>query len=274
MDYYKILNISSNASIDEVKNSYKKLLFQCHKENNNNNSKLLNEAYNQILNNYRNTGNRGNNFNMNAIDENIKINSVKQVNEINHIYDNNSNNKPEDIIITKNITLKESYTGYIIPINIQRYLLINSKKIIEEETIYINLPKGIDNNEMILLENKGNINEYNIKGDVKIFININETYNFSRNGIDLYYYKTISLKEALCGFSFSIPFLNNENIIINNEKGNIIQPLTTKIIKNFGMQRENIIGNLIIIFNIIYPTNINKTTASKLEEIFTKEIIN
>ena len=67
-----------------------------------------------------------------------------------------------------------------------------------------------------------------------------KTFNFSRNGLDLYYHKNISLKEALCGFKFNIEFLNNKNIIINNDKGNIIKPMTAKIINNFGMERDNI----------------------------------
>ena len=296
MDYYKILQVTPSASINEIKNSYKKLLLKSHKDNNsinnnNNQAKLLYEAYNQLLfkytnSNFQNIDTIGNinkntnidisnryeyieNYNKKEI-ENAKSNE-SNVNNLNNV--NNINiERPYDIIINKNITLKEAYNGYLIPINIERNIETNSRKIIENETIYVNLPKGIDNNEVILLENKGNININNEKSDVKIFININETYNFSRNGIDLYYYKTITLKEALCGFSFTINFLNNENLIINNEKGNIIQPMTTKIIKNFGMKRENIVGNLIIIFNISYPSNISKNTAIKLEEIFNKEI--
>ena len=62
--------------------------------------------------------------------------------------------------------------------------------------------------------------------------------------------------------------MNNETIVINNEKGNIIQPMTTKIIKNFGMERDNMKGNLIIIFDISYPDYIDKNSADKLEEIF------
>ena len=44
--------------------------------------------------------------------------------------------------------------------------------------------------------------------------------------------------------------------------------MTTKIIKNFGMERDNMKGNLIIIFDISYPDYIDKISANKLEEIF------
>ena len=44
--------------------------------------------------------------------------------------------------------------------------------------------------------------------------------------------------------------------------------MTTKIIKNFGMERDNMKGNLIIIFDISYPEYIDKNSANKLEKIF------
>lgn len=263
MDYYKILNINENTSLDEIKKSYRKKTLEYYK-NNNKNTEILNEAYNYLLNNY----DKITYFNNVNIEH---VNRVKSVDLSEKIYtkDNKRNNQemPQDIIINKNITLKESYSGYMIPINIERSKIVNNNIYNEYETIYINLPKGIDNNEIILLEKKGNIVN-NLKGDVKVLININETFNFSRSGLDLYYHKNISLKQALCGFKFIIQFLNNENIVINNEKGNIIHPMTTKIIKNFGMERDNMKGNLIIIFDISYPDYIDKNSANKLEEIF------
>ena len=268
MDYYKILNISENTSLDDIKKSYRKKTLEYYK-NNNKNIEILNEAYNYFIHNH----DKITSFNNVNIDK-INIDNVNRVRSVdlnekiyNEDYNKINEKIPQDIIINKNITLKESYSGYMIPINIERSKFINNSSYSEYETIYINLPKGIDNNEFILLEKKGNIVN-NLKGDVKVIININETFNFSRSGLDLYYHKNISLKQALCGFKFNIEFLNNENIVINNEKGNIIHPMTTKIIKNFGMERDNMKGNLIIIFDISYPDYIDKNSANKLEKIF------
>ena len=266
MDYYKILNISENTSLDEIKKNYRKKTLEYYK-NNDKNREILNEAYNYFIHN----DNKITSFNNVNIDNIANKNKIKNIDISEKIYNENSerNNKeiPKDIIINKNITLKESYSGYMIPINIERSKIVNNSNYTEYETIYVTLPKGIDNNEIILLEKKGNIIN-NVKGDVKIVINIHETYTFSRSGLDLYYHKNISLKQALCGFKFNIQFLNNEIIVINNEKGNIIHPMTTKIIKNFGMERDNMKGNLMIIFDISYPDYIDKNSANKLEEIF------
>ena len=262
MDCYKILNINENTQLDEIKKSYRKKTLEYNK--NNKNTKILNEAYNYLLNNCNSTNTFNNNIN------NVAAFDINEINEKNNIFLNNQE-IPQDIIINKNISLKESYTGYMVPVNIERSKIVNYNKYNEYETIYVTLPKGIDNNEIIILEKKGNIIN-NVKSDVKIIININETFNFSRSGLDLYYHKNISLKQALCGFKFNIEFLNNENIVINNEKGNVIHPITTKIIKNFGMERNNMKGNLIIIFDISYPNYVDKNNADKLEEILNRLI--
>lgn len=277
MNYYKILEIDSNVTMDEIKKGYRKKTLEYYK--NNSNIDILNEAYNYLLNKNENLDNNNNNNNSNNNNSNNINNNNNTTNNnyasnidnnINNLNNSNNINYEEDIIIYKNITLKQSFRGHMVPINIERYKIFNNTKSIENETIYIELPKGIDNNEIITIENKGNIVNNNT-GNVNVIINIDETFNFSRNGLDLYYHKNISLKEALCGFKFNIYFLNDETLVINNEKGNIIKPMTTKTIKNFGMERHNIKGNLIIIFDIIYPEYINKNMATKLEDIF-KEI--
>ena len=71
---------------------------------------------------------------------------------------------------------------------------------------------------------------------------------FERNGIDLIFKKSITLKESLCGFSFDLLYIDGREFKINNEPGNIIPAEFTKIIPKLGMERDNNIGNLIIIF--------------------------
>ena len=48
------------------------------------------------------------------------------------------------------------------PLEVERWIESNKVKHIETETIYVPIPKGVDNNELIILEGKGNCNENNI----------------------------------------------------------------------------------------------------------------
>jgi DnaJ family protein B protein 4 len=158
--------------------------------------------------------------------------------------------KPSPINKTVTIDIEQVYNGATIPLDIERWIHDNGTKIFEKETLYVTIPKGIDENEIILLKDKGNIMNEQSKGDVKIFIKIMNNTNIKRNGLDLIYDKKISLKEALCGFTFEIKFINGKIYTLNNSSGNIISPEYKKIIPNMGLTRENHTGNLIVIFHV------------------------
>jgi DnaJ family protein A protein 2 len=137
----------------------------------------------------------------------------------------------------------------------------------EKEVIYLNIPKGIDNNEFIVLSNKGNVINESLKGDIKMIINVENTTPFTRDGLNLIYHKMLTLKEALCGFSFELQYINNKLYTINSSSGNIIVPEYKKIIPNLGLQRENYKGNLIIIFNIEFPNSLTEQQILSLKDI-------
>jgi DnaJ family protein A protein 2 len=121
--------------------------------------------------------------------------------------------------------------------------------------------------EIILLSNQGNIIDENCKGDIKVYIKVNNNSIFERKGLDLFLEKSISLKESLCGFSFELKYLNDKVYTINNQPGNIIPPDYKKIIPNMGLTRENTKGNLIINFKIIFPTNLTQEQIIQLNNL-------
>ena len=175
--------------------------------------------------------------------------------------------KPAAINKSVEISFFESFNGCKLPIDITRWIIESDIKCEETETIYINISKGIDNNEIITLKEKGNSVCHNNKGDIKIKIIVNNTSDFERNGIDLIYKKTITLKESLCGFSFDLKYVDGREFKINNEAGNIIPADFKKIIPKMGMQRDDDIGNLIIVFNIDYPKLLSLEQVKELDKI-------
>ncbi len=175
--------------------------------------------------------------------------------------------KPTPIIKNITLTMEQVLNGGNIPIDIERWLVENGNKVFEHETIYIPIPKGIDDGEIIIVREKGNINENDIKGDLKIFIKVENNTQFKRYGLDLILEKNISLKEALCGFSFEMIYLNGKSYTINNSPGVIITPGHKKIIPNMGLKREEHTGNLVIAFNIIFPSQLDEEKIKKLGEL-------
>ena len=175
--------------------------------------------------------------------------------------------KPASIQKNLTINMEIVLTGGSLPLEIERWIIENGNKIIELQTVYVTVPKGIDNNEIIVLENQGNIQSPNCKGDVKVFIKIENNSEFVRQGLDLIYDKKITLKESLCGFSFELKYINNKTYTINNKSGNIIPPEYMKIIPAMGLTRDNHTGNLIIHFILEFPASLTGEQIETLEKI-------
>jgi len=180
---------------------------------------------------------------------------------------NNPLQRATPIIKNIEITLEQAYNGCNLPIEIERWIVVDDKKQVEKETIYIDVPKGIDENEIIIIKDKGNVISETNKGEIKVFIKINNNTDFIRHGLDLLFTREITLKEALCGFSFDMKYFNGKTFKINNSAGTVIQPNYKKMIPNMGLERNMHKGNLIIEFTIKFPETLTKEQSDKLSEI-------
>jgi len=175
--------------------------------------------------------------------------------------------KPPTIIHNLIIDINQVLNGVQLPIDIERWIIENNLKVHEKQTIYIDIPKGIDDGEIIVLQNQGNVVDENCKGDIKVHIKVNNNSVFERKGLDLYLEKQVSLKESLCGFSFELKYLNDKVYTINNQIGNIIPPDYKKVIPGMGLSRENAKGNLIINFKINFPTSLTLEQIQKINDL-------
>lgn len=175
--------------------------------------------------------------------------------------------KPTPIVKTINISIEQVLTGATIPVDVERWLIEQGNKIFEHETLYVPIPKGIDDNEIIVLRDKGNVVNEECKGDVKIFIKIDNDSELKRHGLDLIYEKKISLKESLCGFSFELKYINGKVYTIHNTIGNIIKPDYKKVIPNMGLERDGHKGAVIIVFTVEFPDSIDINVLEKIKEL-------
>uniref|UniRef100_A0A6C0DAH6 J domain-containing protein n=1 Tax=viral metagenome TaxID=1070528 RepID=A0A6C0DAH6_9ZZZZ len=177
------------------------------------------------------------------------------------------NTRPEPIQKHLQITIEQSYTGSTLPIEIERSVVSNNTKRMESETVYINVPKGIDDNETVTLHEKGNIIN-DRKGEVRITFRVVNNTQFKRSGLDLIYHQKITLKEALCGFSFEIIHLNGKKLCLNNNSNpTVIKPNFKKVVPNLGIFREDSVGNMIIEFEIEFPDSLTKEQVETLSNI-------
>lgn len=168
-------------------------------------------------------------------------------------------NKPPPIVKNVSITLEQAYTGATVVVDIEKQFSIGGNKSIKHEKMNIQIPKGIEENEVMILREHGHEINENMKGDIKIIIEIQKNKIFKRHGMDLIYDKQLTLKESLCGFSFEIAHLNGKVLNMNNLANNhIIKPNYKKVVPGLGMVKNGQTGNLIIEMSIEFPDSLTK----------------
>ena len=175
--------------------------------------------------------------------------------------------------------------------------MLNYEKIVSETNVFSNviqastrvaIPKGTYHGEVIVLPNIGNINADGVSGNLNITVRLAPHSTFStidtdekisssgKSQLDLFYHKTISLKESLCGFQFEFTHLNGKTYqIVNKNVGSVIQPESIKTIKGLGFERVRSnasdtacdSGCLHICFHVAYPETLPEDVQTALSTI-------
>lgn len=164
------------------------------------------------------------------------------------------------------ITLEQCYVGCVIELDIERTIENGNEIKRETENMYINIPSGINDKEVVTIHDKGNILN-SMVGNINITVNIENKTQYIRQGLDIILKTSITLKDALCGFSTEFIYLNGKKFSLNNKDNfNLIKPGYKKVIPNMGITREKAVGNLIIHFDVEFPNTLDKSVRQKLAE--------
>jgi DnaJ-class molecular chaperone len=301
--YYDILGVSKDANESEIKKAFRALSLKYHPDRNQNEDtteqfQKIGEAY-EVLSDPEKRSQYENELNGMPFGMPFShMDSMNEFNDLNNIFNMMFNGpgmggpgmggpgirifhsgmgggpqffqqfqKPSAISKTVNISLNQCYDGGVIPVEIDRFVVNNGIKYTEKVGLNVPIPKGIHEKDGILIEGEGNsIND--LKGDIKLSFKIEEHPIFKRREGDLIYKKKISLKEALCGFSFELQHLNGKMLFLNNKSNRtIITPDTKKTIPNLGIEYEGKTGNLIIEFNIDFPINLSEEQMNVISSV-------
>ena len=298
MDYYKILEIGDKSTKDEIKKAYRKLSLLYHPDRpkgDNEKFKQINEAYETLSDNEKKMqydmrrgggqqgmhggmrgmpshpedffkmffggmpgGMPGVHMNMGPMNPNIPQANINMRRMM----------MPATIHKKIKITIYEAYAGINYPLEIEREVFEEDGSIRrEEEKIYINIPKGVDTNEMIIIKNKGNCNQMKRYGDIKVMINVENNTKFNRQGLNLYYIHELSLKEALVGFDIEFKHIDGKNYNMNHSGKGVVNPSSQLVMEGMGIERGDHKGALIIKFKIEFPKELTNEQKAALLEI-------
>ena len=299
-NYYNILGVDENATKEDIKKAYRSLQMKYHPDKNSgslesiNMTQKINEAYETL-------SDEDSKREYDMMKNNPFLNRSQSVHEVPlndiinmmfgqgafsmpgmpgmppgakiHMFHGGpmnfqqAMNKPIPIIKSLQINMEQVLNGVSLPMEIERWILQAGSKVMEKETIYVDIPQGIDENEMIVLRDRGNVISEQCKGDIKINILIQNNTAFKRVGLDLILDKNISLKDALCGFSFELNYINGKSYTLNNSKGSIVPPEYKKAYPGMGLKRGEHKGNMIINFHVEFPSVLTTEQIDKLIEI-------
>jgi DnaJ-class molecular chaperone len=174
-------------------------------------------------------------------------------------------NKPDDIVYDINVSLEDIYNFKKKKIVISRKRKVDGKYIDKKKKIEI----PIYDKEILLYKQGDELKDYKEKGNIIINIFNKKDDKFKRiNEYDILTTIDIELNKIYGSFCYEIILPNKEVLLVQSEKMNLNKILIQKINKK-GLPHENtegilLKGNLYIIYNIIYPLNIEELKDIKI----------
>ena len=115
---------------------------------------------------------------------------------------------------------------------------------------------GSINNDHKIFEYQGNETKEGAKSHLILIVLEKNNNKFSRNGNDLIIEKNIHLGDSLSGVKWEFEHINGQKIFINEKQ--VIKDNEKRFLKNYGMPIKDTShkGDLIIVYNVEYPTKI------------------
>lgn len=218
--YYEILGVTFDSSEEDIRKAYRRISLANHPDRGGKSEKYheAREAYETLSNPHKRL----------IYDEKHKSSSSTS-----HVAAPIAMEQSHSKEVLLNVTFEQAYSGCTLPIT------ANS------EVFYVDIPQGIDANEVIRIPHQS--------GCICVRIVIIETpQHIKREGLKLIYNKEITLCDALCGFEFGLQ-LFGKLYTIRNDEGIIVTPGDTRVIRGLGMRRNDHVGDLVIQFHVSFP---------------------
>jgi len=138
----------------------------------------------------------------------------------------------------------------------------------DTKILEINVKPGWKAGTKITFPKEGNEKPGMIASDIIFVIAEKPHARFKRNGNDLIYKHSISLKQALLGFTMELQTLDDRTLRIPINK--IVDPAYTHKVQNEGMPiskgGQQSKGNLLVEFDIIFPNRLTENQKKMLNE--------
>lgn len=145
----------------------------------------------------------------------------------------------------------------------------------ERKVLEVHIEKGMKHGAKITFRGMSDETPGMEPGDIHFVVQEKEHDMFKRKGADLLVTKEVSLKEALCGFTWRIKQLDGRELLVKTRPGEVIKPeMNTKealpfvkMVANEGMPSLGnpfVKGNMYILFRVAFPED-NELTPDQIK---------
>lgn len=144
------------------------------------------------------------------------------------------------------------------------------KMAVKNEKIEVPIPGGTPDEDKIVVSGKGNEHPEYRTGDLIIIVKVKPHPTFKRVNNHLHMEMTISLIEALTGFSFNLEHLNDHTVTIASPPGNMVSHKETMKVNNMGMPHPRSpmsFGDLFITFMVQLPDALTADQVAALRKV-------
>lgn len=268
VDHYKILGVNRNASADEVKKAYKKLVMFWHPDKHHQeearaeaNAKFMeiNQAYELLSDPVK----------RHKYDDHCAKRVMAEENKYDWMFGSTEKKVPKTGPVNHDLhcSLEELYKGTTKMMKITRPKP-NSDPIVEVEEIFgINIKPGLRNETKIIYQGKGKVGPDGTASDLVFVIQEKQHSVYERDRNDLIVNQEITLLEALIGGkTLDLTTLDGRNLKVPLTDDVIIAPGDEMVVPNEGMPISNqpgAKGNLRIKFHVKFPSS-SLTAEQKL----------
>jgi len=166
---------------------------------------------------------------------------------------------------TIELTFEQAYRGHTLPVTITREVIQGMTRGRETETMYVPVPPGLDNGEIIEITEKGHHIQQK-RGSLKLHVQVTPHEVFERKGMDLFCTHTLTFKESICGFDFMLQLLDGTSLKLKSSPGHVIQNMDERVIKGKGIHRGSD-GDLHVRFKVSSPGVLSDEAVQTLSNL-------
>lgn len=142
----------------------------------------------------------------------------------------------------------------------------------EEKVLTINVKPGWKAGTKVTFAREGDKIPGKVPADIAFIIRDKPHHTYTRDGSNICYKHSLTLKEALCGSVAQIPTLDGKKVGLNL-LDEVIKPTTVKRLQGYGLpfpKEPSKRGDLVVNFDIKFPEKLSQSSKDILFDVLSK----